>query len=55
MTLFRTVLLIAWLLPATIPYAQSSQQFPEQPVTSLPENYLSIISAKASALEQQGS
>jgi hypothetical protein len=52
MTLIRTVLLIAWLLPATIPYAQSSQQFPEQPDTSLPENYLSTISAKASALEQ---
>jgi hypothetical protein len=53
MTLIRTILLIAWLLSATIPYAQSSQQFPEQRITSLPGKYLANISAKAGLLEQQ--
>jgi hypothetical protein len=53
MTLIRTILLIAWLLSATIPYAQSSQQFPEQRITSLPGKYLANISAKARLLEQQ--
>jgi hypothetical protein len=52
MTIIRTALLIAWLLSATMPYAQSSQSFPEQPVTALPAKYLSAISGKASTLEQ---
>jgi hypothetical protein len=51
--MLRTLMLIAWMLSGTVLYAQSSQQFPEQPISPLPSKYLENISDRATSLEQQ--